>query len=121
MNCSLPLSLDVSTAAGANNTVTAIDNTGGGLTWVLVRRTNTQRGSAEIWRAFAPTAPEMTVTATFGLANASSMTIIAFGGVDTTAPTVPGQWSNREWQRCQRCAYRFASHYAGQFLGLWRR
>ena len=85
------VSLDVSTAAGANNTVTAIDNTGGGLTWVLVRRTNTQRGSAEIWRAFAPTARTMTVTATFGLtANASSMTIIAFGGVDTTGTNGSG-------------------------------
>src|SRR5262249_49429672 len=29
--------------------------TGAGLTWALVRRTNVQLGTAEIWRAFAPT------------------------------------------------------------------
>ena len=37
---------------GANATVTGVS--GGGLTWVLVRRTNVQLGTAEIWRAFAP-------------------------------------------------------------------
>jgi len=36
---------------------------GGSLTWVLVQRTNTQSGTAEIWRAFAPTAlTNVTVT-----------------------------------------------------------
>ena len=37
--------------SGTNTTVTSI--TGAGLTWALVRRTNVQRGTAEIWRAFA--------------------------------------------------------------------
>ena len=34
-------------------TVTGV--TGAGLTWTLVRRTNAQLGTAEVWRAFAPT------------------------------------------------------------------
>ena len=33
--------------SGSNTTVSGV--TGGGLTWVLVRRTNTQSGTAEIW------------------------------------------------------------------------
>src|ERR1700682_2133518 len=37
--------------SGTNTTVTGI--IGGGLTWALVQRTNTQRGTAEIWSAFA--------------------------------------------------------------------
>jgi hypothetical protein len=78
-------------ASGANNTVTGISNTGGGLTWVLVRRTNVRRGSAEIWRAFAPTARSITATARFSLnSNASSMTLIAFRGTDTTGANGAG-------------------------------
>ena len=38
--------------AGANTTVKTVS--GAGLTWTLVQRTNTQKGTAEIWRAFAP-------------------------------------------------------------------
>src|SRR5258708_2961469 len=33
--------------SGANTTVSGVS--GGGLNWVLVRRTNVQRGTAEIW------------------------------------------------------------------------
>src|ERR1700712_2448205 len=40
--------------SGTNTTVKSI--AGGSLTWTLVRRTNAQSGTAEIWRAFA-TAP----------------------------------------------------------------
>ena len=39
--------------SGSNTTVTGV--TGAGLTWTLVVRTNAQYGTAEIWRAFAPT------------------------------------------------------------------
>src|SRR3954453_6498839 len=48
---------------GTNTTVTQMS--GAGLTWVLVRRTNVQSGTSEVWRAFA-TAPltNVTVTAT---------------------------------------------------------
>src|SRR5207244_2529114 len=38
----------------AATTVTGV--TGGGLTWSLVRRTNVQLGTSEVWRAFAPAA-----------------------------------------------------------------
>ena len=53
-------------ADNVNAAATTVTNvTGGGLTWVLVRRTNTQKGTAEIWRAFAPAiVTNATVTAT---------------------------------------------------------
>ena len=58
---------------------------------MLVRRTNVQRGSAEIWRAFAPTARTLTATARFSRsANASSITLIAFKGTDTTGANGAG-------------------------------
>ena len=68
--------------AGAT-TVTGI--TGGSLTWTLVRRTNTQRGTSEIWRAFAPAVlTNATVTATLSQFAASSITVMSFKGADTT-------------------------------------
>ena len=39
--------------SGTNTTVKSI--AGGSLTWTLVKRTNAQSGTAEIWRAFATT------------------------------------------------------------------
>jgi len=61
--------------------VTAV--TGGGLTWTLVGRTNTQRGDAEIWRAFAP-APltGARVTGTLNQGVAGQITVMSFKGVD---------------------------------------
>src|SRR4051794_13682005 len=38
---------------GQSAGVTVPGVSGAGLTWVLVQRTNTQLGTAEIWRAFA--------------------------------------------------------------------
>ena len=75
--------------SSANVTVTGV--TGGGLTWVLVRRTNAQSGTAEIWRAFAP-APltNITVTATLSQSVQSSMTVMSFTGVDTTGTNGSG-------------------------------
>jgi uncharacterized protein DUF4082/Big-like domain-containing protein len=68
---------------GANTTVTNV--TGAGLTWTLVRRTNVQLGSSEVWRAFAPaTLTGVTVTATMSQSTAGSMTIVTFKNVDTT-------------------------------------
>jgi hypothetical protein len=67
------------TAATVNNV------TGGGLTWTLVRRTNTQRGSAEIWRAFATTTlTNVTATATLSQSVPAMIAIMSFKGVDTT-------------------------------------
>jgi hypothetical protein len=67
--------------SGANTTVTGI--TGGSLTWALVKRTNTQSGTAEIWRAFAPTAlSNANVTATISQSVLSSITVVSFTGAD---------------------------------------
>ena len=66
-----------------NTTVKSV--TGGGLTWTLVKRTNAQKGSSEIWGAFA-TAPlsGVTVTATLSQNVISSMTVMSFAGVNPT-------------------------------------
>ncbi len=69
--------------SGANTTVTAIS--GGSLTWTLVVRTNVQKGTAEIWRAFAATTlSDVSVTATLSESVASSITVMSFSGVDTS-------------------------------------
>jgi len=74
---------------GTNTTVTGVS--GAGLTWVLVARTNVQSGSSEIWRAFA-TSPlsSVIVTATLSQSVLSSMTIVSFGGVDSTGTNGSG-------------------------------
>jgi FtsP/CotA-like multicopper oxidase with cupredoxin domain len=78
-------------AAGTNTRVTGVTNTGGSLIWVLVQRTNVQRGTAEIWRTFAPTARTATVTATFNQsAGARSITVVTFTGTDTTGASGAG-------------------------------
>jgi hypothetical protein len=67
----------------AGITVTGVS--GGGLTWSLVRRTNGQLGTAEIWRAFAGAALSgVRVTATLSQSVAASITVVTFTGVDTT-------------------------------------
>jgi len=73
--------------SGSNTTVTGV--TGGGLTWVLVRRTNLQSGTSEIWRAFA-TSPSnnVTVTATISQSLGCSLTVMSFAGVDTTGASL---------------------------------
>jgi hypothetical protein len=75
--------------SGANTTVKSVS--GGGLTWVLVVRTNAQSGSSEIWRAFA-IAPlsNVTVTATLSQSVVSSMTVMSFTGVSTSGTNGSG-------------------------------
>jgi hypothetical protein len=74
---------------GANTTVTGIS--GASLTWVLVKRTNVQSGSSEIWRAFAPTTlTSVSVTATLSQSTAGSMTVVSFSNVDTTGTSGSG-------------------------------
>ncbi len=70
----------------ASSSATTVTNiTGGGLMWVLVERTNKQLGTAEIWRAFAPSAlTGVTVTAALSQSVCSSITVMSFTGVDTT-------------------------------------
>lgn len=74
---------------GANTTVTGVS--GAGLTWTLVLRTNAQRGTAEIWRAFSTSAlSSVTVTATLSQSVAASVTVMSFTGVDTTGTNGSG-------------------------------
>jgi len=56
-----------------------------------VVRTNTQRGTAEIWRAFA-SAPLTNVAVTANLAQAAAglITVVTFTGVDTTGTNGSG-------------------------------
>jgi hypothetical protein len=75
--------------SGSNTTVTNI--TGAGLSWTLVKRTNAQAGTAEIWRAFA-TSPlsNVNVTATLSQSVSSSITVMSFSGVDTSGTNGSG-------------------------------
>ena len=61
--------------------------TGGGLTWRLRRRANTQAGTAEVWAANASAAlSNATVTATLSSGSyVSSLTVVAFAGADQLA------------------------------------
>src|SRR6185437_1797981 len=66
---------------GANTTVAGV--TGGGLTWTLVQRTNVQSGTAEIWRAFAPSPlSNTTVSASISQSVVSALTVVSFIGAD---------------------------------------
>ena len=65
--------------------------TGGSLTWVLVRRTNTQLGTAEIWRAFAPARlSSATVKANLSQSVSASITVVSFTGIDTSGTNGSG-------------------------------
>ena len=65
--------------------MTVTGMTGASLTWTLVKRTNTQFGTAEIWRAFsASTLGSVSVTATLAKSVAASITVVTFTGVDTS-------------------------------------
>ena len=80
----------VATDALSSN-ITVMSMSGGGLTWNLVERTNTQLGTSEIWRAFAA-APvsNATVTATLSQSVDSSILILSFAGVDTSGTNGSG-------------------------------
>jgi hypothetical protein len=74
----------VSTDAKSSG-VTVTGVTGASLTWSLVKRTNAQLGTAEIWRAFAPaTLTNVSVKATISQSVAASITVLTFTGVDTS-------------------------------------
>jgi hypothetical protein len=76
-------------SSGTNTTVSGV--TGGSLTWALVRRTNTQRGTSEVWRAFAPAVlTNASVTATLSTSTAASITVVTFTGADTSGTSGSG-------------------------------
>ena len=75
--------------SGTNTTIKSI--AGGGLTWVLAVRTNGQRGTSEIWRAFATTVlNNVTVTATLSQSVVSSITVMSFTGVNASGTNGSG-------------------------------
>jgi hypothetical protein len=90
----LVLALISSDAFQSNMTVSGV--TGAGLNWNLVLRTNAQGGTAEIWRAFAPSVlSNVTATATFSQSSpAASITIMTFAGVDTSGANGAGAIGN---------------------------
>ena len=75
--------------SGTNTSVTSI--AGAGLTWVRVVRTNAQSGTAEIWRAFAPSPlASVTVTVTLSQSVAASITVMSFTGADPSGTNGSG-------------------------------
>ncbi|WP_416402949.1 galactose oxidase-like domain-containing protein [Arthrobacter sp. LFS091] len=64
---------------------------GGGLSWRLRKRTNTQWGTAEIWQAVAPNLlTNAAVTATNAGSFQSSMTVVTFAGADVATDGAVG-------------------------------
>ncbi len=81
----------VATDGPSGGTIQVNSVSGGGLTWSLVKRTNAQHGTAEIWRAFATNSlASAVVTATLSSSAASSVTVLSFKGVDTTGTNGSG-------------------------------
>jgi hypothetical protein len=75
----------ISTDALSSPNTTVESVTGGGLTWVLVQRTNVQGGTAEIWRTFATATLQGAVaTAKLSQSVVSSITVIGYTGVAQT-------------------------------------
>jgi RHS repeat-associated protein len=69
--------------SGSGNTVTGIS---GGGTWTLVRRTNTQSGTAEIWKSNTTISSSTTVTATFASTNSLRMlAVFTITGADANS------------------------------------
>jgi len=79
-------------AADAKSPGMSVTNvTGASLTWAVVRRTNVQLGTAEIWCAFAPTKlSNVTVRANLSQSVAASITVVSFTGVDTSGMSGSG-------------------------------
>lgn len=76
-------------ASSPGMTVTGV--TGGRLTWALVRRTNAQMGTAELWSAFASSSlGNLSVTATLSQSVVSSITVVSFTGTDSSGSNGSG-------------------------------
>jgi RHS repeat-associated protein len=78
-------------ASALSTPVTVSSVTGGGLTWTLVKRTNNQAGTAEIWRAFSPfILSNVAMTANLVNNSETSVTVLTYLGVDTTGTNGSG-------------------------------
>jgi uncharacterized protein (TIGR03437 family) len=76
-------------SSSTNTSVTGV--TGAGLTWELVVRTRTQKGTAEIWRTFAPSQLSgVSVSAVLSRSVTSSMTVMSFTGVEPSGANGSG-------------------------------
>jgi uncharacterized protein (TIGR03437 family) len=81
----------VATGYRSTNNTSVRRVSGGGLTWVLVARTQGQKGTAEIWRAFSPTPlSSVSVSASLSQGVTSSITVMSFAGVDTSGTNGSG-------------------------------
>jgi hypothetical protein len=88
-NSELLLALIATDASSSGMTITGV--TGGGLTWALVRRTNAQLGTAEVWSAFAASPlSNISVTGTLSQRAASSVTVVGFRGADSSGTSGSG-------------------------------
>src|SRR5689334_19804136 len=87
----LVLALIATDAPGSGTNTVVNSVTGGGLTWVMAVRTNTQKGDAEIWRAFASTPlTGVSVTASLSHSVSSSISVLSFAGADATGSNGSG-------------------------------
>ena len=78
-------------ADNVSGTTSVTGVAGGGLTWQLAVRTNAQRGTAEVWRAFAPAVlTNVTVTATLSQSVAASIVVMSFKGADPSGVSGAG-------------------------------
>ena len=103
--------------SGSNTVVTNV--TGAGLTWVLVVRIKFDAGTAEIWRAFSPSAlNNVTVTAAVSQSVSSSITVMSFRGVNTSGSNGSGAIGAIGWKgkRRVRRPYRDAGDYPNNSL-----
>ena len=81
----------VATDAISSSNTTVRSVSGGGLTWVLVARTNAQPGTSEIWRAFAPAILHgVTVSATLSQTVVSTIVVSTYSGVAQTGTNGSG-------------------------------
>ena len=72
--------------SGSNTVVNSVS--GGGLSWSLVKRTNVQSGTAEIWGAFATARlTNITVTASLSQSVYASIAVVSYTGADPATPT----------------------------------
>jgi len=74
-------------ATGNNMIVNSANNNNSApaLTWQRAQRSNTQRGTSEIWYAFSPTArASMTVVGVLSQSQVAQMTVVGFTGAQNT-------------------------------------
>src|SRR5690242_16038102 len=87
----LVLALIATDAPGSGTNTVVNSVSGGGLTWVMAVRTNTQKGDSEIWRAFAPNVlTNVTVSASLSNSVSASISVLSFAGVDATGSNGSG-------------------------------